>query len=155
MKKKAVLLFLFLVVLLAPSCSFSNGVVGDAILVEWIPEDSYHDDKEFKDYTSFMYNGVYYKEIPTDGIHEDLVVFKSNYWSIDLSQMQILGKMKIRSTSSAYLPQEVDFLYQYHQVYAYPKDESKPNFIYCANHLWIRADISILSPIVSIPLQLF
>lgn len=147
--RKTATLFLVILVVLLVSCSFSSDIIGDAVRVEWIREDTYHDDKEFKDYTPFKYNGVYYKEIPTYGENDDFAVYESNYWSIDPSQMRILGKMKIRNNSSAYPPPEVSFMYQYYQVYAFPQEENEPDFIYCDNHLWTRDYTVILSPIES------
>lgn len=147
MKKTTVLFLNLLIVLLVSSCSFSSDITGNEVRVEWIEEETYHDDIEFRDYTPFYYNGVYYKEIPNCGENENYVLFDdSDYWSIDTSKMRVLGKMKIRSSSSAYVPPEVEFLYQFHQAYAYPQDESEPVFIYCSHHLWTKDDTVVLSP---------
>lgn len=149
MRIKPIPLLLILVVFLVSSCSLPSDVDGDEIRVEWISEDTWHDDKEFKDYTSFRYNGVYYKEIPNYGKHDTFVVNEANYWAIDTSQMRILGKMKVRNSSSAAVPPEVYFIYSYEQAYAYPQDESEPVFIYCFNHLWTRRNVTVPSPVES------
>ena len=135
--------------LLLTSCITSDSSIkGNQVNVTWKLEDTYSDQNDFKYYTPFEYNGIIYKEIPNAAAIRTLKQSELLLWNIDVSQMRILGKMKVRSSDSAYIPKEAESLFSYSQAYAFPMDESEmPLFIFCFNHLWCRDDIVVSEPL--------
>ena len=148
MKKALTASIQFILVLVLVSCSSSDSTLkGDPITVSWVPDDGYYDEETYWDYCPFEYNDIYYKEIPVaDGGRDYRYVEPLEVWGVDTNKMGMWGKMKVRKSNSAYLPQELAFLYGYLQAFAYFEDYENPLFIYCFNHLWCRKEIELSAP---------